>query len=56
MHHHTIQINQPTTCISFTSFPLDVYVWLNMFRASSRPSSGAYYCINSLWLYLRTWW
>ena len=31
---------------------LDVYVWLNMFGASSRPSSGAYNCINSLWFYL----
>jgi len=24
-------------------------VWLNMFRASSRPSSGAYNCTRSLW-------
>src|SRR5215475_1534587 len=41
MHHHTIQINQLTRCNNFTSLLLDVYVWLNMFRASSRPSSGA---------------
>ena len=42
MHHHTIQINQPTRCNSFSSLLLDVYVQLNMmFRASSRPSSGA---------------
>jgi hypothetical protein len=39
--HHTIQIIQPTRCNSFTSLLLDVYVWLNMFRASLRPSSGA---------------
>jgi len=41
VHHHTIQINQPTRCKSFSSLFLDVYVQLNMFRVSSRPSSGA---------------
>jgi len=41
VHHHTIQINQPTRCNNFSSFLLDVYVLLNVFRASSRPSSGA---------------
>jgi len=40
VHHHTIQINQPTRCNNFPSLLLDVYVQLNMFRASSRPSSG----------------
>jgi hypothetical protein len=49
-HHHTIQINQPTRCNSFTSLLLlDVYVWLNMFRAPLRPV--AYNCTRSLWLY-----
>jgi len=38
VHHHTIQINQPTRCNSLTSLLLDVYVWLNMFRAPLRPS------------------
>jgi len=38
---HTVQINQPTRCNNFSSLLLDVYVQLNMFRASSRPSSGA---------------
>ena len=51
VHHHTIQINQPTLCNSFTSLLLDVYVWLNIFRALPRPSSGAYNCISSLWFY-----
>ena len=46
-----IQINQPTRCNSFTSLLLDVYVWLNMFRAPPRPSSGAYNCTRSLWFY-----
>jgi hypothetical protein len=41
MHHHTIQINQATRCKIFSSLLFDVYVQLNMFRASSRPSSGA---------------
>jgi hypothetical protein len=36
-----IQINQPTRCNTFSSLLLDVYLQLNMFRASSRPSSGA---------------
>jgi len=45
------QIIQPTRCNSFTSLLLDVYVWLNMFLASPRPSSGAYNCIRSLWFY-----
>ena len=56
VHDHTIQINEPTRCNSFTSLLLDVYVSLNMFRAPPRPSSGAYNCINSLWFYLGTWW
>ena len=51
MHHHTIQINQPTRCNSFRSLLLDVYVWLNMFRAPLRTSSGVYNCTRSLWLY-----
>ena len=46
-----IQINEPTRCNSFTSLLLDVYVWLNMFRASPRPFSGAYNCTRSLWFY-----
>jgi len=46
-----IQIHQPTTCNSFTSLLLDVYVWLDMFRAPVHPSSGAYNCTTSLWFY-----
>ena len=51
VHHHTIQISQPTRCNSFTSLLLDIYVWLNMFRAPPHPSSGAYNCISSFWFY-----
>ena len=36
-----IQIYQPTKCNIFSSLLLEVYVQLKMFRASSRPSSGA---------------
>ena len=36
-----IQINQPTRCNNFSRLLLDVYLQLSMFRASSRPSSGA---------------
>ena len=46
-----IQISQPTRCSNFTSLLLDVYVWLNMFRAPLRPSSEAYNCTMSLWFY-----
>jgi len=51
MVNHTIQINYPTRCNSFTSLLLDVYVSLNMFQAPPHPSSGAYNCITSLWFY-----
>jgi hypothetical protein len=51
VHHHTIQINQPTRCISLTSLLLDVCMWLNMFREPLRPSSGAYNYTRSLWFY-----
>jgi len=37
----TIQINPPTRCNNFSSLLLDVYVRLNMFLASSRPSLEA---------------
>ena len=46
-----IQIIQPTRCSSFTGLLLDVYVCLNMFRASPRPSSEAYNRTRSLWFY-----
>jgi hypothetical protein len=46
-----IEINQPTRCNSSTSLLLDVYVWQNMFGASTRPSSGAYNYTRSLWFY-----
>ena len=36
-----VQINQPTRCNNFSSLLLDVYIQLNMFRASSRQSSEA---------------
>jgi len=41
VHHHTIQINQPTRCNNFSGLLLDVCLQFNVFRASSRPSSGA---------------
>ena len=37
MHHHTIQINQPTRCKNFSSLLLEVYVQLNMFRVVFAP-------------------
>jgi len=32
VHHHTIQINQPTRCNNLSSLLLDFYLQLNMFR------------------------
>jgi hypothetical protein len=37
---NAIPINPPTRCNYFSSLLLDIYVQLNIFRASSRPSSG----------------
>jgi len=36
-----IQMNQPTICSNFSGILLLVWIQLNMFRASSCPSSGA---------------
>jgi hypothetical protein len=41
VHHHTIQMNQPTRCNNSSSSLLYVYVQLNMSRVSSHPQSGA---------------
>ena len=40
--HQRIQINQPTSCINLSDLLLVVQIQLNLFRASSCPSSGAY--------------
>ena len=55
VHHHTIQIIQPVRCNSFTGLLLEVYVWLNMFRAPLRPSSGEYNCTRSLCFTIGAW-
>jgi len=54
VHHYANQIKQPTRCNIFTSLLLDVHMWLSMFWASPRPSSGAYNCTRSLWFYGKT--
>jgi len=41
-HVYTIKINQPTRCIKLPDLSFVVQIQLNMFRASSCPSSGAY--------------
>jgi hypothetical protein len=43
-----IQITQTKNCNIFTSLLLDVYMWLNMFRATPHPSSRPYNCAGSL--------
>ena len=41
VHHRTFQINRQPDATIFPFYYADVYLQLNMFRASSRPSSGA---------------
>jgi len=41
VHHHTIQINQPTRFSNFSSLLLAVYVQLNMFRGVLTPIIGS---------------
>jgi len=41
VHHHTIQINHQLDATISPVYYADVYLRLNMSRASSRPSSGA---------------
>jgi hypothetical protein len=41
VHHHTKQINRQLDATTFPVYYPDVYLQLNMSRASSRPSSGA---------------
>ena len=41
MHRHTIQINHQLDATTSPVYYPDVYLQLNMFQASSRPSSEA---------------
>jgi hypothetical protein len=43
----SIQINQPSRYNNFSSLLLDAYLQLNVFRVSSRPSSGAQQLLNA---------
>jgi len=48
-----ISNKSPTRCNNFPVYDPDVYLQINVFRASSRPSSGAHDCSSSPWYYLR---
>jgi hypothetical protein len=41
VHHHTIEINHQLDATISPVYYLNVYLQINVFRASSRPSSGA---------------
>jgi hypothetical protein len=41
LYHHTIQINHQLDVTIFSVYYPDFYLQLNVFRASSRPLSGA---------------
>jgi len=49
-HDHS-QKKNPTRCSNVSQF--FIYMKLNMFRAIHRPSSGAYNCTSSFWLWIR---
>jgi len=53
-HHSTIhreKSNKMQQCIKILLF--HIYMRLNMFRATHRPSSGAQNCTGSLWFFIR---
>ena len=55
--NRTLQINQPTRCHNFSILLLDVYVQLNMFRASSRPSiRSSTTAVAASGFTVRVWW
>jgi hypothetical protein len=41
MHHSIIYKENPTRCNNVSKFLFHIYIKLNMFRATHRPSSGA---------------
>jgi hypothetical protein len=53
VHHSIIYKENPTRCNSVSKFLSHIYMKLNMFRATHRPSSGAKNCTSSLWFCIR---
>jgi hypothetical protein len=53
VHHSIIHKDNPTSCNSVSKFLFHIYIKLNMFRATHRPSSGAQNCTSSLWFRIR---
>jgi len=50
---HKEKSNKMQQCIKSLLF--HIYVKLNMFRATHRPSSGAWNCTGSLWFFIISW-
>jgi hypothetical protein len=51
---HSMHKEDPTRCNNVSEFLLfHIYVKLNMFRGTHRPSSGAQNCTGSLWFFIR---
>jgi hypothetical protein len=54
VHHSTIHKENPTRCNNVSKFLFfRIYMKLNMFRATQRPSSGAKNCTGNLWFFIR---
>ena len=49
VHHHKIQINQPTRCNNFSSLLLDVYVQLKCFGSPNAHHQELNNCSSSFW-------
>jgi len=54
VHHSTVHKEKSNKMQQRTNILLfHIYVKLNMFRATHRPSSGAQNCTGSLWFFIR---
>jgi len=51
VHHHAVQINQPTRCNSYTSLLLEGLRVVQHVSGASTPIIRNLNCINSLWFH-----
>jgi hypothetical protein len=56
MHHHTIQINQPTRCSNLSSLLLDIYVQLNVSGILTPIIRSSTTALAASGFTFRAWW